>query len=120
MKKHPVIGAEIVEHIKQLKEVIPGMRYHHERADGEGYPDGLNDVNIPLIARIISVADTYDAMTTNRPYRNALDEAKAIVELKRCINLQFDKDVVNAFIQAFENGEIKTGEDNSLHLIITK
>ena len=117
MQKHPIVGAEIIGHIKQLKDVIPGMRYHHERADGKGYPDGLKGVNIPLIARIISVADTYDAMTTNRPYHTALDEAKAIAELKRCAGLQFEKDIVDAFIQAYENGEIKTGKDNSLHLV---
>jgi len=120
MQKHPIVGAEIIGHIKQLKDVIPGMRYHHERADGKGYPEGLKGVTIPLIARIISVADTYDAMTTNRPYHNALDEAKAIAELKRCTGLQFEKDVVEAFIQAYENGEIKTGVDNSSYLITTK
>jgi len=120
IQKHPIVGTEIIGHIKQLKDVIPGMRYHHERADGKGYPDRLKGVNIPLIARIISVADTYDAMTTNRPYHNALDEAEAIAELKRCAGLQFEKDVVEAFIHAFENGEIKTGVDNSSYLINTK
>lgn len=120
MQKHPIVGAEIIGHIKQLKDVMPGMRYHHERADGKGYPDRLKGVNIPLIARIISVADTYDAMTTNRPYHNALDEAKSIAELKRCAGLQFEKDVIDAFIKAYENGEIKTGEGNSLHLVNTK
>ena len=119
MKKHPVIGAEIIGHIKQLKDIMPGMRYHHERADGKGYPEGLQGATIPLIARIISVADTYDAMTTNRPYHDALDDAKAIAELKRCAGLQFDKDVVNAFIKAYEDGEIETGANNNLDLINT-
>ena len=83
-------------------------------------PQLYQDLQDLRIARIISVADTYDAMTTNRPYHNALDEAKAIAELKRCAGLQFEKDVVDAFIQAYENGEIKTGVDNNAHLINTK
>lgn len=119
MKKHPIVGTEIVGHINQLKDVIPGMRYHHERPDGKGYPEGLKGNHIPLIARIISVADTYDAMTTKRPYHNALSEDKAIEELKRCAGLQFDKDVVDAFIRAYENGEIRTGLDGSVNLINT-
>ena len=119
MKKHPVVGSEIVENIKQLKNMIPGMRYHHERADGKGYPEGLKGVQIPLIARIISVADTYDAMTTNRPYQSALEEDAAIEELKRCAGLQFDRDAVDAFIQAYENGEIHTGVNSNADLINT-
>jgi HD-GYP domain-containing protein (c-di-GMP phosphodiesterase class II) len=117
MQKHPLIGAEIIGHIKQLKDVIPGMRYHHERADGKGYPEGLNGADIPLIARIISVADTYDAMTTTRPYHSALTESEAIAELKRCAGLQFDNAVVDAFIHAFENGDIQTGIGSNAHLI---
>lgn len=119
MKKHPVVGSEIVGNIKQLKDMIPGMRYHHERADGKGYPEGLKGVQIPLIARIISVADTYDAMTTNRPYQSALEEDVAIKELKRCAGLQFDRDAVDAFIQAYENGEIHTGVNSNADLINT-
>ena len=72
MKEHPRVGAEIMAHIKQLHEVIPGIRSHQERNDGMGYPDGLKDGDIPLVARIIAVADTYDAMTTDRPYRKSL------------------------------------------------
>lgn len=108
IQKHPLIGVEIIGQRKHLQDVIPGMRYHHERTDGNGYPEGLKDASIPLIAKIIAVADTYDAMTTNRPYQRALDSAEAVAELQRCIGVQFDKQVVHAFNQAYENGEIKT------------
>ena len=120
MKKHPMVGVEILGHISQLKDIIPGMRYHHERTDGKGYPNGLKGNNIPLIARIISVADTYDAMTTTRPYHNALSNSKAVAELKRCAGTQFDKNVVDAFIDAFENNEIKTGSYNNTNLLNKK
>jgi len=121
MKKHPMVGVEILGHISQLKDIIPGMRYHHERTDGKGYPNGLKGNNIPLIARIISVADTYDAMTTTRPYHNALSNSKAVAELKRCAGTQFDKSVVYAFIKAFENNEIQTTvADNNTSLLNKK
>jgi len=116
MKRHPIVGAEIISHIKQLKNVIPGMRYHHERTDGGGYPEGLKGLNIPFIARIISVADTFDAMTTDRPYHAGLDDDAAIAELKRCAGMQFDKDVVDAFLQAYKNGDIRSGINNNSDL----
>ena len=103
---HPALGADIMGHIKQLKDLIPGMMHHHERPDGRGYPDGLKDGEIPIIARIISVADTYDAMTTDRPYRKGLSNQTAIDEIKRYAGSQFDKDVAMAFVKAFEEGEI--------------
>lgn len=106
MNMHPALGADIMGHIKQLKDLIPGMMYHHERPDGSGYPDGLKGGDIPIIARIISVADTYDAMTTDRPYRKGLSDQTAIDEIKRYAGSQFDKDVAIAFIKAFEKGEI--------------
>jgi len=111
MKRHPIVGSEIIAHIKQLKDVIPGMRYHHERTDGRGYPEGLKGLNIPIIARIISVADTFDAMTTDRPYHVGMGDNAAIAELKRCTDIQFDKDVVNAFLHAYENGDIRANSD---------
>lgn len=98
MNMHPKYGAEILEHIKQLKDVIPGMRGHHERYDGSGYPDGLRGEEIPLYARIITVADTYDAMTTDRPYRKALTKEQAFKELKKFSGRHFDPHVVDAFI----------------------
>jgi HD-GYP domain-containing protein (c-di-GMP phosphodiesterase class II) len=106
IKRHSEIGAKIVEHIRQLKEVIPGVKYHHEQVNGKGYPDGLMGKDIPVLAKIVAVADTYDAMTTDRPYRKAMEKEEAIEELKRCSGTQLDKEVVEAFVQAFQRGEI--------------
>jgi len=100
MNMHPKYGAEILEHIKQLKDVIPGMRGHHERYDGSGYPDGLKGKEIPLFARIIAVADAYDAMTTDRPYRKGLPEEVAINELLRYAGKHFDPDIVRIFVES--------------------
>lgn len=110
MNMHPMYGAEILGHIKQLKDVIPGMRGHHERYDGTGYPDHLRGEEIPLFARIISVADAYDAMTTDRPYRKALNKDVAYEELKRFSGRHFDPQVVNAFIKAM-NKELRSFEN---------
>ncbi|MBI5682256.1 MAG: HD domain-containing protein [Deltaproteobacteria bacterium] len=106
MKRHTIYGSDILGHVKHLKGLIPGMFAHHERPDGKGYPMGLEGDEIPLIAKIISVADAYDAITTDRPYRKGLAPNDAVNEIRRCAGTQFDKDVVDAFIKAFENGEI--------------
>ncbi|MEE8574773.1 MAG: HD domain-containing phosphohydrolase [Thermodesulfobacteriota bacterium] len=106
MKRHPTIGAEILDRVPQLRHIIPGTLYHHERIDGLGYPNGFKDEQIPLIARIIAVADTYDAMTTSRPYRKGLPTKVALAELKRCSGTQFDPIVVKAFIRAHKAGEM--------------
>jgi HD-GYP domain-containing protein (c-di-GMP phosphodiesterase class II) len=106
MKKHPVYGYEILQHVKQLAPAIPGMKHHHERYDGKGYPEGLADGGIPLIARIIAVADTFDAMTSDRPYRKGLSDKTAAKELRRCSGAQFDSAVVKAFLKAYNKGEI--------------
>jgi HD-GYP domain-containing protein (c-di-GMP phosphodiesterase class II) len=106
IKHHSNMGAEIIEHIRQLREIVPGVKYHHEMIDGKGYPDGLRGESIPLLAKIVAVADTYDAMTTDRPYRKALGKEVAIGELKKCSGTQFDSKVVEAFIEAHQKGEI--------------
>lgn len=106
MKKHPQYGYEILHHITKMDAIIPGMRGHHERWDGRGYPDGLDAEKIPLISRVICVADTFDAMTTDRPYRKALTDEEGLAELKKHAGKQFDLQVVEAFFQAFKNGEI--------------
>ena len=82
------------------------MKYHHERYDGTGYPCGLSGENIPLIATIISVADAYDAMTSDRPYRKGLDRKDAIKEIVANKNRQFSPLVVDAFVEAFDNNEL--------------
>lgn len=106
IRRHPEMGAEIIGHIKQLKEIIPGVQYHHEHMNGKGYPEGLMGEGIPMIARIVAVADTYDAITTDRPYRKAQSKETAISELKKGSGTQFDQKVVEAFLQAFHSGEI--------------
>lgn len=106
IKEHAAKGAEILSPIKQLKEIIPGVKYHHEQIDGSGYPEGLKGDSIPLMAKIVAVADTFDAMTTERPYRKALSREMALTELKRCSGTQLDQRVVEAFVRAYETGEI--------------
>jgi HD-GYP domain-containing protein (c-di-GMP phosphodiesterase class II) len=105
MKKHTLMGAEIIGHIKQLHGIIPGLKYHHEKIDGRGYPEGLADGSIPLIAKIVAVADTFDAMTSDRPYRKALRREEAFNELRRCVGTQFDRKLVDSFIKACEAGK---------------
>jgi putative nucleotidyltransferase with HDIG domain len=106
IKHHSDMGVEIIEHVRQLKEIVPGVKYHHEKIDGSGYPNGLKGEDIPILAKIVAVADTYDAMTTDRPYRKGMAKDVAIEELKRCSGTQFDSEVVEAFIQAYQRGEI--------------
>ncbi len=107
MKKHPLIGAKIVTHIKGLRDLIGGIKYHHERYDGKGYPEGLKSDEIPFMAKIIAVADTFDAMTSDRPYRKALPIEVARKEIQRNAAAQFDSYIVEAFLKAFERGNIK-------------
>ncbi|MCR5302553.1 MAG: response regulator [Lachnospiraceae bacterium] len=90
IKEHPVIGNQILETIKEMPNITRGARWHHERYDGKGYPDGLAGEDIPEVARIIAVADSYDAMTSNRSYREPLTQAEARAEIIRCSGTQFD------------------------------
>ena len=101
-KKHPGFGKEILEPIKFLHPLIPGVHCHHERWDGAGYPLGLSRTDIPEIARIIAVADTYDAMTSDRSYRRALPHDVAINEIERCAGTQFDPDCAHPFLEVLE------------------
>lgn len=113
MKLHPVIGAEIVEPIAALREMIPGIRWHHEAWNGTGYPDKLKGEQIPLMARIIGVADTFDAITTTRPYQNAYSTDYAIQTIKKLTGKKFDAKIVTAFLLAFEAGHIKVEKDEA-------
>ena len=99
MKKHPQIGARILSDIKQVEDLIPGVLYHHERFDGKGYPTGLSGENIPLMGRIICIADCFDAMTSNRTYRRALPLEVAMIELRRCAGTQFDPKLADVFLK---------------------
>ena len=102
IKKHSTIGAEIIKQINSLSDASKIVYHHHERYDGEGYPDGLKGESIPLGSRIIAVIDAYDAMTSRRPYREALSKEEAIMELKKHAGTQFDRKVVEAFLKVLE------------------
>ena len=102
VKKHPVQGVNILKEIKQLNEILPLIKYHHERIDGNGYPDKLSGSHIPLGARILHVADSFDSMTSDRPYRPAPGIEFAISELKDKSGSQFDERVVDTFMKVLE------------------
>ncbi len=109
MKKHPVLGYEIVKKVKGLRKALDGILYHHEKEDGTGYPKGLKNGDIPLFAKIISVCDTFDAMTTDRPYRKALSNKDALKEIEENSGKQFDPDIVGVFKNVFHliaNGDV--------------
>ncbi len=101
-KKHPGFGRDILDPIKFLHPLIPGVHLHHERWDGRGYPLKLKGNEIPIIARIVSVADTYDAMTSDRSYRRALPHEVAMAEIERCSSTQFDPEVATTFTDGIE------------------
>jgi len=105
IKEHPLIGVTILKPIKELEHSLAGIKYHHERPDGLGYPEGLKGDQIPLIASIISVADSFDAMTTDRPYRVALHKNDAVKEIKKLTNLQFNPRVAEAFLELAQEGK---------------
>ena len=97
---HPRIGASILSEIPQMKEIIPGVLYHHERYDGKGYPEGLTGEEIPLNARIIALADSFDAMTSKRVYRDAMSIRRAIAEIEKGAGTQFDPVVAKTFLDS--------------------
>jgi len=106
MKSHTTRGAEILAPLTGFEEVINGVKYHHERYDGKGYPEGLKAEGIPMIASIIAAADTYDAMTTDRPYRKGLSKERAIQEIQDGINKQFNRKPVEALVALYQKGEL--------------
>jgi len=110
---HSVIGERILRPVIDDEEILRIIRHHHERYDGKGYPDGLAGQQIPRGARILSVADTYDAMTSDRPYRKALSSRTALDELERQINSQFDPAVVEAFFTAIRDAKERGSEKQS-------
>jgi HD-GYP domain-containing protein (c-di-GMP phosphodiesterase class II) len=118
MKKHAPLGAEILEPLKRVKAIerIRGMvRHHHEMVDGKGYPDNLRGEKIPLGARIITVADCYDAMVSARAYKNGRSVDEALEELHRCRGTQFDPDIVEAFTRSLESSHVlESGEDEDV------
>ncbi|MBR6307495.1 MAG: HD domain-containing protein [Lachnospiraceae bacterium] len=106
MKSHVVAGGDILKDFTLVSHVVDGTRYHHERYDGKGYPDGLKGAEIPLFGRIISVADAFDAMTSNRVYRNHMDTDYVMNEMKRGRGTQFDPEALDAFLRLVDKGVI--------------
>jgi HD-GYP domain-containing protein (c-di-GMP phosphodiesterase class II) len=107
MKRHPDKGAHIMGAIPHMREIVPGIRSHHERWTGGGYPDNLKGEQIPLIARIVQVADTFDAMTTTRPYQRAMKMEAGVARIRELGGIVFDPKVVEAFLEAWAAGDLK-------------
>jgi putative nucleotidyltransferase with HDIG domain len=101
IREHPKLGARILLRVAAFRAAIPYVLYHHERWDGNGYPTGRAGEQIPLEARVLAVADAFDAMTSDRPYRRPLDHQAAVAEVARCSGTQFDPEVVRIFLELF-------------------
>lgn len=118
VKQHPVKGAEIIEKSGRIKFIAPVIKHHHEHFDGTGYPSMLKGEEIPFLSRILFVADAFDSMTADRPYRKAPGRTYAVRELIRCAGTQFDPDVVRAFLnivdQLSESHHIKFAAQDRL------
>ena len=110
MKRHTIMGFEIVRQVKQLAEMLPGIRWHHESLNGKGYPDGISGGEIPLMVRIMSVADTFDAITTDRPYQAGKDFPQALQILRKLAGTKYDPIVVDAMQSAYDKGELRKAE----------
>jgi diguanylate cyclase (GGDEF)-like protein/putative nucleotidyltransferase with HDIG domain len=115
---HPNLGVAILQHVDSLKDCLAAVQYHHERYDGTGYPAGLKGDNIPLDARILAVADSYDAMTSPRPYRSALSAEEAIEEVRRGAGTQFDSRVVHAFLSTIYIDGNSPGQTSDTEIVV--
>lgn len=109
VKNHPAMGYGIVRNIKNIGNIALGVKHHHEKYDGTGYPDKLKGTDIPLIARIIAVGDTFDAMTSDRPYRKAMPTEKALAEIEKCAATQFDPELSEIFVKMYNEKYIASG-----------
>jgi len=109
MKQHPQKGYKIMSQIRAMKEFLPGMYMHHEMVNGQGYPQGLKGDEIPLMAKVVAVADTFDAMTTDRPYQLAMKFEDAVERIRSYVGTRYDAGVVAAFVAACEDGQIRPG-----------
>ena len=114
IRRHPGISAEILKSVSFLQRIVPVVRHHHENVDGTGYPDGLKGEEIPLESRILAVADAYDAMTSNRPYRDAITQERALTLIAERAGTQFDIDVVSIFTEILRAGVIPETVASSL------
>jgi HD-GYP domain-containing protein (c-di-GMP phosphodiesterase class II) len=108
IRRHPVTGARLVECFDDFEAALPYVLHHHERWDGSGYPHGLRGETIPVEARLLGVADAFDAMTSKRAYRSALSVDQALNELRRCAGAQFDPDLAETFVDGWCRGEIES------------
>ena len=117
MRKHPTLGCEIAKSIPFLEASADIVYAHHEHYDGSGYPRGLKGEEIPLGARIFAVADAYDAMTSDRPYRDALGHDYAVEEVRRCAGTQFDPQIVQVFLKAVDKDLIGSEPQKPLALV---
>jgi putative nucleotidyltransferase with HDIG domain len=106
IREHPKIGARLLLRVAALREAIPYVLYHHERWDGTGYPSGKAGEEIPLEARVLAIADAFDAMTSDRPYRRALTRDEALAEVDRCAGTQFDPRIAEVFLELFAEPEL--------------
>ncbi len=106
VQRHPAAGVRMLRSLGAPREILPSVLHHHERWDGTGYPRGRAGERIPLEARILAVADSFDAMTSTRPYRAPRDASDALDELRRCAGTQFDPDLVVVFAEAWAEGEL--------------
>jgi energy-coupling factor transport system substrate-specific component len=112
IKSHAKLGYNVLKHISILPELAIGAKSHHERPDGKGYPDGLTGDEIPPVARIIAVADTFDAMYSDRPYRKRMNFDKVVSIVKEVKGTQLDSEVVDAFLRLVDKGEFRAPDDD--------
>ena len=111
IREHPTLGAKILLRLAAFRGAIPYVLYHHERWDGTGYPTGRSGEQIPVEARVLAIADAFDAMTSDRPYRRALSHEEALAEVERCAGTQFDPEIVEIFVDLFwESDELAAGQ----------
>jgi HD-GYP domain-containing protein (c-di-GMP phosphodiesterase class II) len=123
MKAHPQMSAEMIQHLDHVpffRFLLPGIKYHHEKIDGSGYPNAMAGDTIPLFARLIAVVDSFDAMTNVRPYRNALPEEKAISEIKQFSGTQFDAQIAKAFLEFLPEIKKEEGRDEKEEIVISR
>ena len=107
MKEHPQKGYRILKPLTDFKDVSLAVLYHHEKMDGTGYPEGLKGEEIPFLARLVSVVDSFHAMVSKRPYHDGIANAEALAEIKRCSGTQFDPKIVEAFERAYQKDEAR-------------
>ncbi|WP_419726260.1 diguanylate cyclase [Terrisporobacter petrolearius] len=118
LRQHPTLGADLVSNIEAFNAVVPVIKYHHEKYDGSGYPNNIKGNEIPYLARVLTIIDSFDAMTSKRPYNVRKDYNQAIIELKKCAGSHFDVELVSKFIDMLQSDMIKKKEPECLRNIL--